>query len=247
MDQTLSPRRKASLGFARRLQFGPWTCQNRSTKGAPDGQRGASNQVARFVHRHEAGFGDRNPGFFSAASAQRGERVTRVDEVTWAVHDAADQPLLRFTTNRAVAREAEGLDLLGLDHPCVTEALQAWRGLGAEALGRAVAGMTPALLAWWLVQTHGRKGEQRSLLVPLATSPRGERLPAVERVGDDWFRRGGRRASDEGRGAGVALPGAPGADVGAGAAAPPGGAGGGRLYGAAGGGDRGGGLTVAWG
>jgi hypothetical protein len=186
----LSPRRKASLGFARRLQFGPWTCQNRSTKGAPDGQRGASNQVARFAHRHEAGFGDRNPGFFSAASTQRGERVTRVDEVTWAVHDAADQPLLRFTTNRVMAREAEGLDLLGLDHPCVTEALQAWRGLGAEALGGAVAGMTPALLAWWLVQTHGRKGEQRSLLVPLATSPRGERLPAVERVGADWFRRG---------------------------------------------------------
>jgi hypothetical protein len=132
---------------------------------------------------------DRLVRFFAAASAQRGFRVERLDDVAWVVLDGTDQPVVRFTTDRDVARERDDLDLLGLDHPRVQEELRVWRGLRPEELGGAVTGSPASLLAWWLVQTHGRNGEQRSLLVPLAADAAGRRLPPVERLGSDWFHR----------------------------------------------------------
>ena len=93
---------------------------------------------------------------------------------------------MRFTTDRELAREQEGIELMGLDHPLMSELLQRWQDLDAEMLGVAVAGDDgPAVVSWWLIHTEGKNGEHRSLVLPLAVTAEGRREPSLERRGVD--------------------------------------------------------------
>ncbi len=136
-----------------------------------------------------AGF-DRVVRFLCAALAERGRLVKRIDADTYSIPSADDDSAVRFTTNRDLAREQEGIELMGLDHPLMAEALQRWQGLDAEMLGVAVAGDDgPAVLSWWSIHTEGRNGEHRSFVQPLAVSTEGGRAPKLERKGVDLLNR----------------------------------------------------------
>ena len=132
-----------------------------------------------------AGF-ERVLGFLCAALSEQGRQVKRLDEKTYAILASDGDSEMRFTTDRELAREQEGIELMGLDHPLMSELLQRWQDLDAEMLGVAVAGDDgPAVVSWWLIHTEGKNGEHRSLVLPLAVTAEGRREPSLERRGVD--------------------------------------------------------------
>ena len=132
----------------------------------------------------------RNWAFNVVQLSEQGRQVKRLDENTYAILDSHGEPEVRFTTDREFAREQEGVELMGLDHPLVSEALQRWQGLDAEMLGAVVAGDDgPAVVSWWLIQAEGSSGEHRSFVQPLAVSAEGRRMTTLERLGVDLLTR----------------------------------------------------------
>ena len=127
--------------------------------------------------------------FLQADQTALGRRVDSFPHDVFEIHDPQEGCLLRFTTERDDARAQDGLDLMGLDHPMLQEAMRRRTALTPDGLGFAVRSNDgPAtVLTWWLVETHGKAGEQRSAVQSLAVDPEGNRQPAVERHGDDVF------------------------------------------------------------
>ena len=106
-----------------------------------------------------------------------------------AVRDAGPTPLARFTDDRDKATTVEGLELLGLDHPIVEEAVGRARAIAPEDLGAAVRtddGVT-GVASWWLVDAVMPKGERRSFVLPLVLREDGTRAPQAERTIDRFF------------------------------------------------------------
>lgn len=93
--------------------------------------------------------------------------------------------LVRFTTEREMARQRAELELMGLDHPLIEEAIARARLLPPEGLGAVVRGADgePGILSWWLVHAHREDGE-RSHLQPIAVGLDGTRKPTLERRAD---------------------------------------------------------------
>jgi SNF2 family DNA or RNA helicase len=127
--------------------------------------------------------------FLSAAVADRGHRLVKIDEETYDLMKAGGAPCVRFTLNRDLATERDDLELMGLDHPLVQQELGRWRRLPPEDLGIAVTGDldSTVLLSLWMVETSAGKGERRVLIQPIAVTPDGTRVPAVERQCDAWL------------------------------------------------------------
>jgi len=133
---------------------------------------------------------DRMVQFLSSALTTQGRQLRRLDDKTFAIDSNEDDTHLTFTTDRDLARDREGLALMGLDHPLMLEALARWQELDPEAIGVAVEGNEgPAVVSWWLVHTQGKNGEHRSIVQPLAVNGNGKRDTDLERAGLDLFRR----------------------------------------------------------
>ena len=114
-------------------------------------------------------FADVKPGldriheFVRAACAADGRRVQGMDDGTYQVIGAGGDVVCRFTLHRDVARERADLDLLGLDHPLVQDAIKRWQGASPDGIGLSVAGPDgPGVLSWWLVEARGHAGAHRS-------------------------------------------------------------------------------------
>ncbi|MBK8173473.1 MAG: DEAD/DEAH box helicase family protein [Sandaracinaceae bacterium] len=144
-------------------------------------------------------FADVKPGldrvleFLRAAVVADGRRIDTNDDGTFVVKGPNDEKVCRFTLNRDAARERPDLDLLGLDHPLVQDALKRWQSSSPERIGLAVAGPDgPGVLTWWLVETRGPFGEHRSCVLPLGVSDDGKRNARLERLGGGVFARAGR-------------------------------------------------------
>lgn len=125
--------------------------------------------------------------FLSAALEEKKQTIVRVSNDIYELRNELGEKVLRFTTNREVAREQDGLDLMGLDHPIMQSAIERWQNVVPEELGTSVIGddEVAAILTWWLVELLGQNGEQRFLLKSLAINPNGKRLPTIERKGSD--------------------------------------------------------------
>jgi hypothetical protein len=91
-------------------------------------------------------FADVRPGlervleFLRASLAAGGRRVEKQDDGTYVVKDAEQKVVCRFTLDREAARARADLDLLGLDHPLVQEAIKRWQTVSPERIGVAVSG-----------------------------------------------------------------------------------------------------------
>ena len=134
--------------------------------------------------------------FLRASVAADGRRVDAQDDGTYVVKDAEQRVICRFTLDRDAARARADLDLLGLDHPLVQEAITRWRAVSPESIGVAVAGSEgPGVLTWWLIETRGLSGEHRSTVFPLAVNEEGKRNARLERIGEGVFKRSGHASN----------------------------------------------------
>jgi hypothetical protein len=78
---------------------------------------------------------------------------------------------------------------MGLDHPLIVAAIDRWKALAPEDCGTAVCGNgDAAVLTWWLVETRGKGGESRRTVQPIAVTPDGQRVPAIEASARAHFR-----------------------------------------------------------
>jgi hypothetical protein len=95
----------------------------------------------------------------------------------------------RFTRNREDAASNEKLELLGLDHPIMEEALRKARGGSPDGLGFVVDGGEgdPILMSCWLVESSAGAGEPKTAVQVIAVRADGTRLPAAERQADRYF------------------------------------------------------------
>jgi hypothetical protein len=75
-----------------------------------------------------------------------------------------------FTTDRELAKDRQGLELMGLDHPLAQELLGRYKRVPAEAIGVAVqADDTPAgVMSLWFVESHGKAGERKGNVQAMA-------------------------------------------------------------------------------
>ena len=137
----------------------------------------------------EAGL-DQVVQFLCAAMLENGQQVKWLDKKTFEILPQEVNSKVKFTTDRERAREEEGLELMGIDHPLMLKALKHWQGLEPEMLGVAVNGDDgPAVVSWWLIRAEGKNGEHRRFVQPLAVSVEGKRVPKLEREGIDLLKR----------------------------------------------------------
>lgn len=134
---------------------------------------------------------DRLVRFVTLAAEAENQRLVQAGEDRYDLRGQDGETAVRFTSNRAQAREHQDLDLLGLDHPVVNAALRRWAEVSPHEVGVAVEGNGEGqgVLSWWLVESRGQEGEQRTRLQPLAVSCNGARLPGFERLGGALLRR----------------------------------------------------------
>lgn len=123
--------------------------------------------------------------FLAAAIEDEKQSLVRISEDMFEMRSETGERRLCFTTNRAIARERDEIDLMGLDHPILQRALQKWQNVPPEELGASVMGddETSSVLTWWLIEILEQQA-QRFLLKPLAINLNGKRIPALEREGD---------------------------------------------------------------
>lgn len=143
-------------------------------------------------------FADLKPGlervleFLRVSLAADGRRVDASENDTYVVRDSDEKVICRFTLDRDAARARPDLDLLGLDHPLVQEAIKRGQATSPEKIGISVSGPEgPGVLTWWLVETRGTSGEHRACVLSLGVSSDGKRNGRLERLGTDVFTRPG--------------------------------------------------------
>ena len=126
---------------------------------------------------------DRLVRFFSAAVADRQQKVIKVNDETYDLMTVEGARRARFTLNRDTATNQDDLELMGLDHPLVQEELGRWRSVPPEDVGISVSGDVdePVLLSLWIVEASAGNGERRVVVQPIAVKQDGTRVPAVER------------------------------------------------------------------
>jgi superfamily II DNA or RNA helicase len=126
--------------------------------------------------------------FLGKAAAEVGGSLTKIQDHLYELRWPGVDGVRRFTSDRSTAVEGESLELLGLDHPVVEEALQTWRDLPPEDLGGAVQGEIDAgVVTEWLIESQGPKGERRAMLQPIAVRLDGVRMPAWERSAESLY------------------------------------------------------------
>jgi superfamily II DNA or RNA helicase len=126
--------------------------------------------------------------FVAAAREGIGERFVKVSDGLYELQGNNAKPR-RFTTQRETAREREDVELLGLDHPIVEEALVRWRALSPEEVGVSLEGDTEGVVSSWVIHRHGKGGDRRSHLLVLGVALDGTRSVALERRIDALFGR----------------------------------------------------------
>lgn len=121
--------------------------------------------------------------FLSAALPERGLTLVTTNPETVELVGADGTRKTRFTLDREVATENDGLDLMGLDHPVVQEELGRWRGLPPEELGVALqgSGFGQGTLSIWVVEASNSSGERQTTIQVIAVNLEGQRIPAAER------------------------------------------------------------------
>ncbi|KAE8543991.1 DEAD/DEAH box helicase [Marinobacter nauticus] len=139
--------------------------------------------------------------FVTRAAALRGNRFERLSDGLYGLYDNRNQLINTFVSEREEATNDDTVELLGLDHPYVSQLLESWSNQEPEKLGVSVAspdGQSGAL-GLWLVETHNERGQTLRHLLKLAVNEKGERVPAWERqVGQILLQRPECRSSTDG-------------------------------------------------
>lgn len=139
--------------------------------------------------------------FVTKAAELRGNRFERMSDGLYGLYDNRNQLINTFVSEREEATNDDNVELLGLDHPFVSELLESWSNQEPEKLGVFVAspdGQSGAV-GLWLVETHNERGQTLRHLLNLAVNENGERVPTWERqVGQILLQRFESRSSMDG-------------------------------------------------
>jgi len=97
------------------------------------------------------------------------------------------EPKMVFTTERDAALQEESLQLIGLEHPIVSQFMR--RYSAAEAGPRALSGKIDGiadggLLTFWKISTQGKDGQASHHVVRIGINSDGSRAPWLERLED---------------------------------------------------------------
>ena len=126
--------------------------------------------------------------FLRVALEAEGKHIDAREDGSYVVQNESGASELRFTLNRDAAQEQPDLELLGLDHPAVLDAIRRWREVPPERVGVSVTGSEgPGVLTWWLVETRGPLGDHRTSVFPLGVGHDGLRSAQLERAGSGLF------------------------------------------------------------
>jgi hypothetical protein len=127
--------------------------------------------------------------FLNIALQEKKQRLEPVGNGIYELRNANGDVLNRFTADRDQATNQEGLDLFGLDHPIIEEALARCRSIPPEELGCSVQKKDhpDALVSWWLVEATSNSGERSKFVLPIAVSADGKRVPQLERSSERLF------------------------------------------------------------
>lgn len=139
--------------------------------------------------------------FVTRAAALQGNRLERVSDGLYGLYGNRNQLINTFVSEREEATNDDTVELLGLDHPYVSELLESWSNQEPDNLGVSLAspdGQSGAL-GLWLVETHNERGQTLRHLLKLAVNEKGERVPGWERqVGQILLQRPESRISMDG-------------------------------------------------
>lgn len=97
------------------------------------------------------------------------------------------EPKMVFTTERDAALQEESLQLIGLEHPIVSQFMR--KHSAAEVQPRAISGKIDGiagggLLTFWKISTHGKDGQASHHVVRIGMNTDGDRAPWLERLDD---------------------------------------------------------------
>jgi len=129
--------------------------------------------------------------FLKVALEQQGGGIKSIDKDKFIISTGNDEPDKTGTVNRDLAKADDTLDLIGIDHPLVSDLLNKWRSIDPENVGVAITDncKEPCSVSLWLIQDHSKKSEYRTHLIPLAVDCDGQRVPAIEKRYLDLFKR----------------------------------------------------------
>ncbi|MEA3360681.1 MAG: SNF2-related protein [Thermodesulfobacteriota bacterium] len=121
--------------------------------------------------------------FLKVALEQQGGGIRPLEGGQFSIVTGNGTPERIGTMDRELARADDTVDLIGIDHPLVSELLNRCRSLSPESIGTAVSDgrKKPCSLSIWLVREHVRESEQKIHLVPLAVDGTGQRVPLIEK------------------------------------------------------------------
>jgi superfamily II DNA or RNA helicase len=127
--------------------------------------------------------------FLNVALQERKQRLEPVGNGIYELRDANGDVLNRFTADRDQATNQEGLELFGLDHPIIEDALARSRSIPPEQMGCSAQteDHREAIVSWWLVEAASNTGEKSKFVLPIALSVDGKRVPQLERSSERLF------------------------------------------------------------
>jgi hypothetical protein len=121
--------------------------------------------------------------FVSDAANAEADTFTSRDNNLFEWIDSNTKTETLLTTERELSLQKDKVQLLGLDHPIVTKYLRLFRELSPEQIGVRVQSPdeNDGVLAVWVVEARGDKGQTRRTIVTLAVDMEGKRLLSWER------------------------------------------------------------------
>ena len=127
--------------------------------------------------------------FVRIAVEQDGGSLDQIDEKTFRLSPGESAQPFVCTLDRDLAQSDEQIELIGIDHPLVSKAMNRWRKAGLEDIGAAatVGVGQDVVLTMWLVQAYGTGADAGTYVIPLAIDHDGKRVPAVEKQYTECF------------------------------------------------------------
>lgn len=121
--------------------------------------------------------------FHALACQSHGHKLIRTSPDTWQLQGHDGREIETYTSNRDSAAASDTLSLIGIDHPRIADEIATWVDTPPERIGLSVRikDQTNAILSMWQVELMEPNGERKNLIVPIAISLDGLRLPLLEK------------------------------------------------------------------
>jgi len=131
---------------------------------------------------------ERLVNFLIQSLEENKQRVIKNDDNLYELTDSSGI-LLKFTTNRDIARQKENVDLIGIDHPLIQNNINKWQALPVENLATSLRfkDYPAGIITWWQVQFHGQQNALKSILLPIAVDTDGKRSLVLEALSEKIF------------------------------------------------------------